>query len=201
MNISRTRGRPRGGGGTQAREQILQSARRLFLESGYARVTMRAIAVDAGVDSALISYYFGSKRGLFSAVMQLIISPSDVIRDSIRGDPAHLPERVVAAVLAIWDSPASGPPLIALYRSVGTDPDANRLAREFIEREIVQVLAEQAGGVDASARAGVAAGLIAGLIFMRYVLRAEPLASMPRDEVVARAAPALRIAFLPSRRR
>jgi AcrR family transcriptional regulator len=193
MNISRGRGRPRGS--TQAREQILESARRLFLEGGYARVTMRAIAADAGVDSALVSYYFGSKRGVFGAVMELLISPPDMVRHALGGDPAHLPERILATVLASWDDPGTGPPLIALYRSIGTDPDATRLVRELIEREIVEVLAEYLRGADASARAGIASSLIAGLVFMRHVLRTEPIASMPRQEVVARAAPALRAAF------
>jgi len=37
----------------------------LFLEHGYQGTTVRAIAASAGVDSALISYHFGSKQGLF----------------------------------------------------------------------------------------------------------------------------------------
>jgi AcrR family transcriptional regulator len=195
----RSRGRP--SEPSQAHEQILEVARRLFLASGYTRVTMRAIAAEAGVDVALISYYFGSKRGLFAAVMQLIVSPPDLIRSSLRGDPAHLPERLLTQVLTTWDDPGHGAPLIALYRSVGGDADANRLVREMIEREIVTVLAEHLGGLDASARAAVAASQIAGLIFMRYLLRAEPLASMRRSELVARTAPALRAALSSQRLR
>jgi AcrR family transcriptional regulator len=202
MNKSRGRGRPHGASNT--REQILESGRRLFLASGYKQVTMRAIAAASGVDSSLISYYFGSKRGLFGAVMQLVVSPPDVVRHSLRGDPARLPERIVAEVLATWDDPERGAPLVALFRSAGSDPDANRLVRELIEREVVGAIAEHLGGADASARAGIAASQIAGLIFMRHVLRAAPLATMPADELVAYAAPAIRAAFLgrhaPSRR-
>ena len=157
---------------------------------------MRAIAAESGVDSSLISYYFGSKRGLFGAVMQLVVSPPDVVRHSLRGDPARLPERIVAEVLATWDDPERGAPLVALFRSAGSDPDANRLVRELIEREVVGAIAEHLGGADASARAGIAASQIAGLIFMRYVLRAAPLATMPADELAACAAPAVRAVFL-----
>jgi AcrR family transcriptional regulator len=199
MNKIRGRGRPHEP--SQAREQILQAARRLFLASGYTRVTMRTIAAEAGVDAALISYYFGSKRGLLAAVMELIVSPPDVIRYSLRGDPARLPERILGQVLATWDDPERGAPLVALYRRVGGDADANRLVREMIEREIVTVIAEHLGGADASARAGVAASQIAGLIFMRYILRAEPVASMGRRELVDRAAPALRVALSSQYRR
>ncbi len=57
------------------------------------------------------------------------------------------------------------------------------------------MIAEYLGGADADGRAGVAASQIAGLVFMRHVLRAEPMASMPAGEVVARVAPALRAAL------
>jgi AcrR family transcriptional regulator len=193
MNKSRRPGRPRGASNT--REQVLESARRLFLASGYKRVSLRAIAAEAGVDSALISYYFGSKRGLFGAVMHLVVSPPDVVRHSLRGDPALLPERIVADVLATWDDPERGAPLIALYRSAGSDPDANRLVRELVEREVVGAIAGHLGGADASARAGIAASQLAGLIFTRHVLRAAPLATMPADELVTYAAPAVRAAL------
>lgn len=195
----RVRGRPRGRGrprdATHAREQILQAARKLFLASGYTRVTMRAIAAEAGVDAALISYYFGSKRGLFGAVMELIVSPPDIIRAAVRGDPGRLPERILAYVIGTWDDPERGAPLLALYRRAGQEADASRLLRELIEREVVTVIAEYLGGADAEGRAGVVASQIAGLVFMRHVLRAEPLASMPAAELVARAAPALRTAL------
>jgi AcrR family transcriptional regulator len=162
---------------------------------------MRAIAAEAGVDVALISYYFGSKRGLLSAVMRLIVSPPDMIRSSMPGDPGRLAERMLSHTLATWDNPERGGPLLALFRSIGSDADANRLVREMIERETVSVIAEHLGGVDATARASVAASQIAGLIFMRYLLRVEPLASMRRSELVERAAPALRAALSPQRLR
>lgn len=55
-------------------------------EHGYARTSLRAIAQDADVDHALISYYFGSKDGLFAAVNELIFSPPRVLAAS---QPRH----------------------------------------------------------------------------------------------------------------
>lgn len=46
--------------------------------------TCRTIASRAGVDAALISYYFGSKRGLFAAVMRLVDAFIDAL--PARGD-------------------------------------------------------------------------------------------------------------------
>jgi AcrR family transcriptional regulator len=39
---------------------IRDAARARFLAEGYQSVTLREVAADAGVDVALISYYFGS---------------------------------------------------------------------------------------------------------------------------------------------
>jgi AcrR family transcriptional regulator len=193
MNKQRGRGRP--SGDSDAREQILQAGGRLFLASGYRGVSLRSIAAEAGVDSALISYYFGSKRGLFAAIMRLTVSPPDVVRRSLQGDPAHLPERIVINVLAVWDDPVLGGPLVTLFRLAGSDPDASRLVRELIEGEILGAIAGHLGGREASARAAIAASQIAGLIFMRHVLRAEPVATMPLPELARHAAPAVRAAL------
>lgn len=189
MNKSRGPGRPRGP--ARGREQILDAARPLFLTDGYDRVSLRAIATRAGVDAALISYYFGSKRGLFAAVMQLTTSPPDVARYALRGDPARVPERLIAGTIAVWDDPERGAALGALFRSASSEPDIARLVRELIERELVAVIADHLGGADASIRASMMASQITGLIFTRYILQTEPLASMPVGELVAYAAPAL----------
>ena len=51
------------------REVLMRSAIKLFAENGFDAVTTRMIAADAGVNMALISYYFNSKDGLFDAII------------------------------------------------------------------------------------------------------------------------------------
>lgn len=53
---------------TDTREAILDAAEALFSQHGFYGVTIREVAREAGVDTALIHYYFGAKRGLFDAV-------------------------------------------------------------------------------------------------------------------------------------
>jgi AcrR family transcriptional regulator len=170
-------------------------ARRRFLDEGYQRVTMRSIAAEAGVDGALISYHFGSKAGLFGATMQLSANPPEVLAEALAGPLNSLPERLVHTILGVWDDQDGGAPLRALAKAAVHDDEVARLFREMAEREIIARIAERLGGADASRRAGVAASQITGLIFMRYVLRVEPVASMPADELSARMAPALRAAL------
>ena len=50
------------------KEVILDGAEHLFAQHGFHGVTTRQVAVEAGVDVALVHYYFGTKRGLFDAV-------------------------------------------------------------------------------------------------------------------------------------
>ena len=50
------------------RDLILDAAEDLFSKHGFYGVTIREVAREAGVDTALVHYYFGAKRSLFDAV-------------------------------------------------------------------------------------------------------------------------------------
>ncbi|CAN5289717.1 TetR/AcrR family transcriptional regulator [soil metagenome] len=50
------------------RELILDASEDLFSKHGFYGVTIREVAREAGVDTALVHYYFGAKRALFDAV-------------------------------------------------------------------------------------------------------------------------------------
>lgn len=193
MNKARGRGRP--AGGSTARHDIVEVARRRFLVDGYDGVTMRSIAAEAGVDAALISYHFGSKRGLFGAALELTINPALVVAEALDAPLEVLPERLLRTLLAVWDDPRHRPQLLGLLESAMDDADTARTSREVAEREIFGRIAERVGGRDATARASGVAVQLAGLIFLRYVLEVEPIASMTSEEVVGSVAPGLRAAM------
>lgn len=54
----------------ETRERILDAAEGLFARHGLYGVTVRNVADTAAVDTALIHYYFGTKRGLFDGVFE-----------------------------------------------------------------------------------------------------------------------------------
>jgi AcrR family transcriptional regulator len=62
------RGRPSKNAGVDLKPVILDAAEGLFARHGFYGVTIRQVAAEAGVDTALIHYYFGAKRELFDAV-------------------------------------------------------------------------------------------------------------------------------------
>lgn len=50
-------------------EKIKEAARKLFTQKGYAATKTRDIAKEAGINSALLNYYFRSKEKLFGIIM------------------------------------------------------------------------------------------------------------------------------------
>ncbi|HRF23590.1 MAG TPA: TetR family transcriptional regulator, partial [Chitinophagaceae bacterium] len=48
--------------------QIMKKAEKLFAEKGYNGTSVRDIAEKAGINLAMVSYYFGSKEKLLEAV-------------------------------------------------------------------------------------------------------------------------------------
>jgi AcrR family transcriptional regulator len=196
MNKSPSPGRRgRRPGRPETRAQVLDVARRRFLAEGYQSVTMRSIATEANVDVALVSYFFGSKKGLFGAALALPANPPEVLRSALPGDPATLPERVLTALLRSWDDPQQGAPLRVMLTAAIQDPELSRLLKEVFEREMIAGLAEHIGGANAHYRAGAFWAQLAGLVFARYVLRIDPLASMTVDELTRHLAPGLRAAL------
>ncbi|WP_428773071.1 TetR/AcrR family transcriptional regulator [Vibrio sp.] len=72
-NSSRKAGRP--SEETHARQRLIENARQLFTSTAYHKVSMRRVAEQAGVNSALVHYYFGSKEGLFEAMLRETLAP------------------------------------------------------------------------------------------------------------------------------
>ena len=67
--VSARRGRPpKASRDSDTREVILDVSEDLFSKHGFYGVTIREVAREAGVDTALLHYYFGTKKGLFDAV-------------------------------------------------------------------------------------------------------------------------------------
>lgn len=54
---------------TSAEEKIKDAARKVFTRKGYAATRTRDIAEEAGINLALLNYYFRSKEKLFNQVM------------------------------------------------------------------------------------------------------------------------------------
>jgi AcrR family transcriptional regulator len=185
MSSSRPRGRRPGSSST--RSAILAAARERFAAVGYERTRVRDVAADAGVDAALVHYFFKSKDGLFVATMELPFRPAEIIAPVLAGGVDGLGERMVRRMLTVWDE--NRPALMGLVRSASSHPGAALALREFVLSEIIGKLAAALDGDQL--RATLVASQIVGLIAARYIAQVEPLASMDREEIVPLVAPTL----------
>ena len=52
------------------KDQIIDKAIKLFGEKGFDNTTIRELCQEAGINIAMINYYFGSKEKLFEAMVE-----------------------------------------------------------------------------------------------------------------------------------
>ncbi|NJC69834.1 TetR/AcrR family transcriptional regulator [Planosporangium thailandense] len=187
--MPRTGRRP---GNQDTREAILAAARQAFAERGYDKASIRQIATTAGVDPALVHHYFGAKDKLFLTAMEAPIDPGKAIDQVVSGGLAGIGERLVRMFLTVWDSPA-GTSAAALVRSAVSHDWSARMLREFITTQILRrVIAKlDLDPTEAPLRASLVASQLMGLIMARYIIKLEPLATAPRETLVATVGPTI----------
>jgi AcrR family transcriptional regulator len=186
--MARTGRRP---GASGTREAILRAAAEEFAEHGYDRATIRGVARRAGVDAALVHHYFGRKQDLFVASLDLPVNPADLASTLLADDPEVAGERIVGLFVSLWDHAANRQPLMALIRSAVSSEQAARMLREFATREVVARVVERLGKPDAQLRANLVMSQLFGLAMARYIVKIEPLASMPPAALAAAVGPSL----------
>ncbi|TPE46015.1 TetR/AcrR family transcriptional regulator [Pontibacter mangrovi] len=69
------------------KEHIIDTAERVFGEFGYEGASTRLLASEAGVNMAMLNYYFGSKDGLLRAVLERRISSMRAVLEDIYQQP------------------------------------------------------------------------------------------------------------------
>src|ERR1700679_1321067 len=72
----RGRGRPSAENAEDVRKKLLDAARELFPRYGYRGGSRRQIGAAAGVNFAMIRYYFGGKPGLYREMLQGVLQPA-----------------------------------------------------------------------------------------------------------------------------
>ncbi|MFH9402910.1 TetR family transcriptional regulator [Streptomyces sp. NPDC017638] len=187
---ARRRGRPPATESAGTRERILAAAREEFSARGYEKTSVRGIAKAAGVDSALVHHYFGTKEQVFEAAVEVAFAPALSAPDAIAEGPADgVGERLTRFVFGVWEDPATRPPLLAIVRSAVDNDTAATVFRRLVATQLMRRIADQLELPDAELRAELAAAQLVGCAMLRYVIRIEPLASADLERIIARVAP------------
>ena len=172
------------------RDRILAAAREEFSERGYEKTSVRGIAKSAGVDSALVHHYFGTKEQVFEAAIEVAFAPAlDAPEKIVEGPLDGVGERLTRFVLGIWENPTSRTPLLAIVRSAVNNDTAAAVFRRLVAAQLLRRIAGRLDVPDAELRAELAAAQLVGVAMLRYVIKVEPLASADLERIVARVAP------------
>ena len=119
--------------GESTRARILQSTRRLLIEHGYANLSVREIAADAGVNHALIGYHFQGRQQLVMAVLDEANTVLLERQARMYGAPATAAEKWEQACAFYEEDLASG--FVQLVTELmGASFHDEELRREFTPR-------------------------------------------------------------------
>ncbi|KAB1142159.1 TetR/AcrR family transcriptional regulator [Streptomyces luteolifulvus] len=187
---ARRRGRPPRTESADTRDRILAAAREEFSERGYEKTSVRGIAKAAGVDSALVHHYFGTKEQIFAAAVEVAFAPAMNAPEAIADGPLDgVGERLTRFVFGVWENPTTRAPLLAILRSAVSNETAAAVFRRLVAAQLLRRIAAQLELPDAELRAELAAAQLVGTAMLRYVIKVEPLASADLEAIIARLAP------------
>ncbi len=169
-------------GPSSTRDEILRAARRRFAEGGYDRATFRAIATDAGVDPALVVQFFGSKKNLFAVATVSPVTLAELSAEAAEDSSAG-PGLRLARLLMMWlEDEGARDALLGRIRSAATEPAAADAVREMVDAQLTE-FARLMEGERPDIRASLLATQFLGVVYARFVVGVEPLASMDGEQV------------------
>jgi AcrR family transcriptional regulator len=86
------------------RGAILAAAIAVLARDGIAATTTRKIATEAGVNQAMLGYYFGSKDELLFAVLHELMQQTQALALAARATSADLRAIIAGSITAFWET-------------------------------------------------------------------------------------------------
>ncbi|MDQ1247614.1 MAG: hypothetical protein QG597_1985 [Actinomycetota bacterium] len=185
-------------GTDDVREAVLDSARAAFHTKGYVKTSIKGVAAAAGVAPEVVSRYWGSKDKLFAAAMKLPFDPATAVPELVAPGLDGMGERLTRTTLDTLSNPESREDLIALFRAGASTTRAAAGLQAFMEESIIDRLARYIGVPDARLRVSLISSYLIGVTVNRYIVKLEPLSSMPEDDLVRIIAPTVQAWLDPS---
>ena len=128
-----------------ARDKLLAAGTELFAAKGFAGVSIRELATAAGVNSALISYHYGGKEGLYEAVLTAQYSRVLEKFEAIAAADVSVEEKIRLYADAIRRNHTEERPFMArLIHGELTSPTA---CLENVVRKYTARIAQLVGGI------------------------------------------------------
>lgn len=123
---------------TNTEDKILKAANKVFTQKGFAATRTRDIAAEAGINLALLNYYFRSKKKLFDIVMLENLKKFLVVnlKDIFNNEKLSINQKVQEVVSKYTILLKSNPDLpIFILNEIKNNPQ--QLAQNLGAREII----------------------------------------------------------------
>jgi len=186
-------------GTDDVRDAVLDAARAAFHARGYVRTSVKGVAAAAGVAPEVVNRYWNSKEALFASAMKLPFDPASAVPELVAPGLDGMGERLTRATLELLADDETRDDFIALFQAGASATKVARGMEDFIERTIVDRLVRVVRVPDARLRVNLIASYLVGVAATRYVVRLEPVASMPEDDLVKLVAPTIQNWLDPTR--
>jgi AcrR family transcriptional regulator len=149
------------------------------------------VAAAAGVDSALVHHYFGTKERLFAAAVRIPVDPMEVLGPLRQTPVAEIGYQLPSLLLPLWDSEA-GKGFVAELRSLLAGNDVS-LIRSFVQEVITAEVGSRVDNPPGSGRVRIqfVASQLVGVAMARYILELDPFKSLPAEQIARTIAPNL----------
>src|SRR5438093_5649599 len=126
-----------------SRARLIQAATELFILRGYRDVSIREIADRARTNSALISYYFGDKEGLFMEVFKVVAEPLNSERMANFDFLEAAQDLSVESVVEAWVTPMfAGQPINREHPVAALSLSLNAEQGTLVEKLMAEVYDE-----------------------------------------------------------
>jgi AcrR family transcriptional regulator len=171
------------------KDRILDTAEELFADTGYAATSIRRIADQAGVNPALVHYYFGNKKTLLQEVMERTLEPLGRAIAAMKDGAEASPDRIAALLLSMASKHPNIPRLLTRevllpggeMQQFFTENMAPRLGGALpalLDRE------KSAGRLRQDTDPGISAVLIMAMCVFPFIARslAEPVIGLAFDD-------------------
>ncbi|MFN3555063.1 MAG: TetR/AcrR family transcriptional regulator [Bacteroidales bacterium] len=99
-------------------QKIFEAATELFIEKGVDRTSVRDIASKAGINLALMNYYFRSKENLFDAIFTNLVKENTRELLKILNSDLALEEKIIKYVDAYIDILNASPLLVSFFLAI-----------------------------------------------------------------------------------
>ncbi|MEF1278243.1 TetR/AcrR family transcriptional regulator [Vibrio fortis] len=120
----------------EVRQLLIEHARDLFVVQPYDKVSTRLVAERAGVNIAMIRYYFGNKAGLFEAMLRETLRPMQLQMQKLIDESNH--DNFLDLMRTYYKEMAKVPKFPRLVAQVMNMPPSE-VQRELLEKVFIDI--------------------------------------------------------------